>query len=119
MSLCWVRVRRRPAERAAPDARRPFARRGARAAERSVTNGKLFMAGGAAVQPNIYVAHVYGTAKEMGFATGSLLKQEILAQYANFFDYLYNMVGTRRPSAPCGGAAVRIGCSSCSRLSLR
>ncbi len=76
------------------------------------------MAGGAAVQPNIYVAHVYGTAKEMGFATGSLLKQEILTQYANFFDYLYNMVRARRPAHRVAArllvlAALRAAVGSC------
>ena len=59
---------------------------------REAPNGKLFQVGGEAVQPNLLVAHVYGTPMEMGRAYGALLSQEIQQVLGEFNTYLESQV---------------------------
>jgi hypothetical protein len=57
---------------------------------RSTTNGKLYQAGQG--DNKFYVAHVYGDAYSMGFAHGSLLKDEIKSIMSKFFTYMDSQV---------------------------
>ena len=53
---------------------------------RSTTNGKLYLAGAPGSQ--VYIAHLYGTPYEMGYAHGQLFKQELNKIMGEVFLYL-------------------------------
>lgn len=55
----------------------------------SVPNGKLYIAGGDQVSPQINLIHMWGTPYEMGFAGGQLMKDvlpEFIAEMYSFID---------------------------------
>lgn len=56
-----------------------------------VTNGLLFTAD-AGPGNTLRIAHIYGTAYEMGFAHGELFRSDILQFYAEFQDYVDQMI---------------------------
>lgn len=56
---------------------------------REVTNGKLFSVdGGGILSPPLLVAHMWGTAYEMGYAYGELLKNESVSLLNQTMEYL-------------------------------
>jgi len=59
---------------------------------KTVKNGKLMAAGGAQVQPNIDVMHLYGSPYEIGYAQGELVGDKMKVFYATVFEYFDGMV---------------------------
>lgn len=65
---------------------------------RKVTNGAYYVSGDAT--QNISVVHLYGSAYELGYAHGSLLKDDIQVMYKNFFAYLDGEIESAVPWLP-------------------
>jgi hypothetical protein len=63
-------------------------------------NGKLFAAGGDYVSPRISVVHVWGTPYEMGFAKGTLLKNELQQVVPELMDYIAEGLNETLPLLP-------------------
>lgn len=58
----------------------------------TVPNGKLMVTGSETLSPRLRVVHVYGTAYEMGFAHGTLLKAEATELYSSMLEWVYGTV---------------------------
>lgn len=58
--------------------------------ERSVKNGKAFRAGPEGYE--FWIVHVYGTPYEMGYAHGSMMKQEVQVMASSTWQYLEQQV---------------------------
>eukprot|EP01125_Pyxidicula_operculata_P021953 TRINITY_DN878_c0_g1_i1.p1 TRINITY_DN878_c0_g1~~TRINITY_DN878_c0_g1_i1.p1 ORF type:complete len:425 (+),score=84.40 TRINITY_DN878_c0_g1_i1:435-1709(+) len=65
---------------------------------KTVPNGKLFHAG--EVQPPVGVMHVWGTAYEMGYAQGLMLKDQAEDLYAQAFSFIEGEVEQAIPYLP-------------------
>ena len=64
----------------------------------NTTNGKLYKAD--SVNPPIWVAHLYGTPYQMGYAQGVMLQSQIVSLYNQSFDWMYNQINEHLPSLP-------------------
>lgn len=59
----------------------------------TTVNGQRYIAGFANDSQPLNIVHVYGTAYEMGFAAGQLMKAEITALIPEMFEWVYAMIG--------------------------
>jgi len=64
---------------------------GAPVLKKTVPNGKLYEGGNPATNSTFLIAHLWGTPTEQGTAYGTLLKDQIAANYQNFLAYLEAM----------------------------